>query len=235
MCASFSAIIYILALIIIFSYIVKLTPAEWVECGDNNTAEEHQYPGQQQDVSQEDEAGGRHASSNSSNVASVDLDTCGARGQETWDENHESNGCHTCTQNHECKLGRFHPLKPVWNVEYILHQSERQINTSEKKINIIEELQKQLIWFLIKKPISPVHCTTENSHTSPAHNQCNECGIRGSCETPCASSWGFTSSCSSHLFYFLYILFFTLLDICTFLLVSHYQISWIIWYEMGIL
>ena len=43
MCASFSAIIYILALIIIFSYIVKLTPAEWVECGDNNTAEEHQF------------------------------------------------------------------------------------------------------------------------------------------------------------------------------------------------
>ena len=86
-----------------------LTPTERVEGGDNNAAEEDQDPGHQEDVGEEDEAGGGHASTNTSHMAPVDLDPGGPGGKEAGDEDHQPNGGHAGPEDHEGQLCGLHP------------------------------------------------------------------------------------------------------------------------------
>ena len=53
--------------------IMLLTPAERVEDGDDDAAEEHAQPGHQQDVDQEDEHSSGHAASHPPNMTLVNL------------------------------------------------------------------------------------------------------------------------------------------------------------------
>ena len=101
-------------------YFSPPTPAERVEGGDNDAAEEDQYPGHQEDVGDEDEAGGGHSTSNPSHMAPVDLHAGGPGGQEAGDEDHEGNGGHAGSQDHEGQLGGLHPLQPLSHFEHIL-------------------------------------------------------------------------------------------------------------------
>ena len=52
-----------------------LTPAERVEGGDDDAAEEHHQPGHQQDVDQEDKHRSGHAAAHSTNMTLVNLET----------------------------------------------------------------------------------------------------------------------------------------------------------------